>query len=240
MTQDDLFLAAQTTNPLEQTIARVTGAIKTRLLSPGERLPAERDLAVQLGVSRSTLRVGLQTLTEAGWIEVRRGRHGGSFVARWPCMPHPRKLPEVLERHREDLPALLDYRRAVEGTAAALAAERATPDEIDELAAINHTLEENQENLEAYRTADARFHIGVARAAHSPRIMQAVTEIHSSLSEVLDVVIYQTTDMLVDAVAHHQKIIEAMRKSDYERAQQVMLEHVRVVEDVIYSLVEAS
>ena len=239
MTQDDLFLASGTTNPLEETISRVTGAIKTRLLSPGERLPAERELALQLGVSRSTLRVALQTLIEAGWIEVRRGRHGGSFVARWPCMPHPRKLPEVLERHRESLPALLDYRRAVEGTAAALAAERATPDEIDELAAINRTLAENRTNLEAYRTADARFHIGIARAAHSPRIMQAMTEIQSSLSEVLDVVIYQTTDILVDAVEHHQKIVEAMRKNDCERAQHVMLEHVRVVEDVIHGLVEA-
>ncbi|MBC8161312.1 MAG: winged helix-turn-helix transcriptional regulator, partial [Roseiflexaceae bacterium] len=108
MVQDDIFLAARSPNPLDETVKRVTGAITARLLSPGDRLPAERELAIQLGVSRSTLRVALQMLTAKGWLEVRRGRHGGSFVTRWPRMPHPRKLSEVLSRHSEDLPALLD------------------------------------------------------------------------------------------------------------------------------------
>src|SRR5688572_14311135 len=108
MSRDDIFTSIRSPNPLEETMERIAGVIKARLLSPGDRLPAERELAAQLGVSRSTLRVALQNLVRAGWLEVRRGRSGGAFVARWPLMPHPRRLPEILTRHREGLPALLD------------------------------------------------------------------------------------------------------------------------------------
>src|SRR5262245_11437310 len=137
----DIFTSIRSPNPLEETIQRIADAIKTRLLSPGDRLPPERELAAQLGVSRSTLRVALRNLVAAGWLEVRRGRSGGAFVARWPTMPSPRKLPEVLTRRREGLPSLLDYRRAVESTAAAFAAERATPAEVAELEALTSALD---------------------------------------------------------------------------------------------------
>jgi DNA-binding FadR family transcriptional regulator len=141
MSRDDIFRSIRSPNPLEETMERIAGAIKARLLSPGDRLPAERELAAQLGVSRSTLRVALQNLVQAGWLEVRRGRSGGAFVARWPLMPHPRRLPEVLTQHREGLPALLDYRRAVESAAAAFAAERATPAESAQLEAFTGAID---------------------------------------------------------------------------------------------------
>src|SRR5215468_8106362 len=141
MKSSDIFTSIRSPNPLEETIERIADAIKTRLLSPGDRLPPERELAVQLGISRSTLRIALRNLVAAGWLEVRRGRSGGAFVARWPVMPGPRRLPEVLTRHREGLPALLDYRRAVESVAAAFAAERASPDEVAELEALTGAID---------------------------------------------------------------------------------------------------
>src|ERR671932_2320949 len=101
MSRDDIFTSVRSPNPLEETMARIVGSIKARLLSPGDRLPSERELAVQLGVSRSTLRVALQNLVQAGWLEVRRGRSGGALVARWPGIPHPRRPPQVLTQHRE-------------------------------------------------------------------------------------------------------------------------------------------
>lgn len=237
---NDIFLAVHSCNPLEETVERITGAIKARLLSPGDRLPAERDLSAQLGVSRSTLRVALQMLTEVGWLEVRRGRHGGSFVARWPRMPHPRKLSEVLARRREDLPALLDYRRAVECAAALFAAERATPEDIRELEQLDTVMCENRSDYEAYRTADARFHIGIARAAHSPRIMQSVTEVQAAMTEVLDVIIYQTKDRLISSARCHNQIITAIRDHDAERAHVLMLEHVRYTESIIHNLADTA
>lgn len=236
-TRDDVFTAVRSPNPLEETMERIAGAIKTRLLSPGDRLPAERELAAQLGVSRSTLRVALQNLVNAGWLEVRRGRHGGSFVARWPSMPHPRHLPTILTQHREELPGLLDYRAAVESAAAAFAAERASDEEIAELRDLNAAIAGHENNFEAYRAADARFHIGIARAAHSPRLRQAVTDVQAAMTEVLDVIIYHSRDVLRHSTDYHGQIIAAIIARDSDAARRFMLDHVTATEKVIYSLV---
>lgn len=235
--RDDLFTSIHSANPLEETMARIVGAIKARLLSPGDRLPSERDLAAQLGVSRSTLRVALQNLVQAGWLEVRRGRSGGAFVARWPLMPSPRRLPEVLTRHREGLPALLDYRRAVESAAAGFAAERATLDELAELELLTGAIDGRESEFEAYRAGDARFHIGIARAAHSPRLLEAVTEVQSAMTEVLDVIIYHSVQVLGHSTDYHWRILDAIRNRDSERARRSMLDHVMATENVIYGLV---
>jgi DNA-binding FadR family transcriptional regulator len=237
MMRGDIFSSIHSANPLEETMARIVGAIKARLLSPGDRLPSERDLAVQLGVSRSTLRIALQNLVQAGWLEVRRGRSGGAFVARWPLMPSPRRLPEVLTRHREGLPALLDYRRAVESAAAAFAAERASLDEIAELETLTGAIDGRETDFEAYRAGDARFHIGIAYAAHSPRLLEAVTEVQSAMTEVLDVIIYHSVQVLGHSTDYHWRILDAIRIRDGEGARRSMLDHVMATENVIYGLV---
>lgn len=237
---DDIFMTIRSPNPLEETMERISGVIKARLLNPGDRLPSERELAIRLGVSRSTLRVALQNLVEAGWLEVRRGRHGGSFVARWPDLPNPRHVPEILTRHSSDLPALLDYRRAIESATAALAAERALPTEIMELEVLAKATQGPETDPAKYRAADTRFHIGVARAAHSPLLMHALMQIFEALSEVIDSIIYHSTDVLKNAAEYHQRILEAIRHHDPELARRLMLEHVIATEHVIYSLIPES
>ena len=235
--RDAIFTSIHSTNPLEETIERIAGVIKSRLVSPGDRLPAERDLAVQLGVSRSTLRVALQNLVQAGWLEVRRGRNGGAFVARWPVMPSPRHLPEVLTRYREGLPALLDYRRAVESAAAAFAAERALPAELAELEALTGAIDGREDDFEAYRAGDARFHLGIARAAHSPRLLEAVAEVQAAMTEVLDAIIYHSVQVLGHSTDYHWRIFDAIRLHDSEAARRSMLDHIMATENVIYGLV---
>ncbi len=76
----------------EECVERVLSAVKLGLVSPGDRLPADRDLVVRLGVSRVTLRGALRSLTETDWVEVRRGRHHGDEGARaqWFVICHNR------------------------------------------------------------------------------------------------------------------------------------------------------
>ena len=240
MIHDDIFTAVRSPNPLEETMERIAGVIKARLLNPGDRLPPERELAARLGVSRSTLRVALQSLVDAGWLEVRRGRHGGSFVARWPDLPSPRRVPEILTRHSSHLPAMLDYRRAIESAAAGFAAERALPTEIMELEALAKATEGTETDHEKYRAADTRFHIGVARAAHSPLLMHALMQIFEALNEVIDSIVYHSADVLRNATEYHQRILEAIRNHDAEAARRLMLEHVMATENVIYSMIPES
>src|SRR5919107_3549126 len=104
----------------EETVARLGTAIRLGVLAPGTRLPPERDLADQLGISRSTLRQALATLTETGHLTSLRGRAGGTFVAMSPPIASGDHVP--VERWRQ----LLDWRAVLEVGAVQLATERAT------------------------------------------------------------------------------------------------------------------
>ena len=105
----------------EETVERLGTAIRVGLLVPGSRLPAERDLAGQLHISRSTLRQALTTLVQSGHLTSRRGRGGGTFVTEHPPLAED-PLGEPLGPEAREV---LDQRVAVEAGAVILACERA-------------------------------------------------------------------------------------------------------------------
>src|SRR5215475_8595892 len=109
-------------NAFEETVERLLTAIKLGLVGPGDRLPAERDLAVQLGISRLTLRDAIHELTEAGYVSSRRGRFGGTFVTYSRPSPNSADLRRLARQDAEKLTDALTFRLAVEaGAAEALA-----------------------------------------------------------------------------------------------------------------------
>src|SRR5262249_57378074 len=71
-------------NAFEETVERLLTVIKLGVVGPGERFPAERELAAQLGISRPTLREAIRELQQAGYVESRRGRSGGTVVTGAP------------------------------------------------------------------------------------------------------------------------------------------------------------
>ncbi len=168
---------------VEQIVRRLGEAIGAGVLAPGERLPSEVELAAQLGVAPMTLRQALQILRDAGFVETRRGRTGGSFVRDDPpgALVAGGELPT-----RAELRELTDWRRAVSGEAAALAAERAgaggarrdrrRPPPRSSCAVGRFA---------AFRLADARFHIAIAEAARSRRLVAAETQIQVETAEML-------------------------------------------------------
>src|SRR5437762_7567445 len=116
-----VFRPVRTGNAFEETVERLLQAIRLGVAGPGERLPAERELAARLAVSRVTLREAIRALANAGYVESRRGRYGGTFVM--PALP-----PTASGRPREELAASLEdvltVRRVLETGAAEAAAAR--------------------------------------------------------------------------------------------------------------------
>jgi DNA-binding FadR family transcriptional regulator len=109
-------------NAFEETVERLLTVIKLGVVGPGERFPAERELAAQLGISRPTLREAIRELQHAGYVESRRGRSGGTFVTGAPPVPDQGELRRLAREDGDKLTDALTFRLVIEaGAAEALA-----------------------------------------------------------------------------------------------------------------------
>jgi DNA-binding FadR family transcriptional regulator len=163
-------------------VARRLGeAIRLGLLLDGERLPPEPRLAEQLGVAPVTLREALAMLREQGLVSTRRGRRGGTFVHAPADLGEPLRAFSVHE-----LRDLGDHRRAIAGTAAALAAERALPEEVNRMREQLERLRAAATSSER-RRADTQLAVEVAAAAQSPRLTRETARLRAEIGDLLGV-----------------------------------------------------
>jgi len=213
----------------EETVERLGTAIRLGLLPPGRQLPPERDLARLLRISRSTLRQAITTLVESGHLVSVRGRTGGTFVV---------DAPPLSERDAEPLGdearAVLDYRVAVETGATLLAAERAGDEELELLDRLVDRMAD-AEAFEEYRRADIRFHIGVAEAAQSPRLVSAMTEVQGHVSDLI-AQIPHPQEVLTQSNAQHGRLVTHLRRHEAAAAAALMREHIRGTEHILAGL----
>jgi GntR family transcriptional regulator, transcriptional repressor for pyruvate dehydrogenase complex len=224
-----VFEPVQTATTLEETVERLGTAIRLGLLGPGDRLPPERELADQFGIARSTLRQALMSLTESGHLVAMRGRGGGTFVSDAPPLAENRRA-QLSEGHWREL---LDYRIAVEVGAAVLAAERATPDDLAPLRRHVETMRTS--DFTVYRRADVFFHLGVAEAARSARLVAAMTEVQGKMSELIGHIAHPVP-VLSRSNEQHAALVAALEQRDGWGAAQLVREHLKGTEQVLAGL----
>src|SRR2546423_4909313 len=227
---DSVFKPVRPPTTFEETVERLGTAIRLGILPSGSRLPAERALADQLGISRSTLRHALRTLVQSGHLVSQRGRTGGTFVA---------ERPPLSEREGRRLGAegwaVLDYRVAIETGATLLAVERASQAQIANLAELVQRMGEAG-RFQDYRRADIRFHIGLAEAASSPRLVEAMTEVQGQLSDLIALIAHPE-EVLTHSNAQHQGLVTLLRHGDGSRAVRLMREHIEGTEHILAGLI---
>ena len=228
---DAVFKPVEPPTTFEETVERLGTAIRLGLLAPGSRLPAERDLADQLCISRSTLRHALTTLVQSGHLVSVRGRSGGTFVAESPPLTGRGAGTEPLG---DQARAVLDYRVAIETGATLLAAERGEEDDFERLDELVERMD-GSEPFEEYRRADVRFHIGVAEAARSPQLVTAMTEVQGDMSELIARIAHPE-EVLTRSNAQHRRLVTLLRKGDTGRAVRLMREHVEGTEHILAGL----
>jgi DNA-binding FadR family transcriptional regulator len=225
-------------NAFEITVARLVQAIKLGMVAVGERLPAERDLAERLRVSRVTLREAIAALRDAGYLESRRGRAGGTFVVSSVASGPPgatRPDPGELAREMgESLHDALDFRRVVEPGAAGLAATRAlSAADRQHLVACLATSRDRDAGRR--RTADSRLHLAIAAASGSPSLTAAVADVQLGLDRLLAAipVIPRNLDHSDD---QHARVVDAILAGDAAGARLVMEEHCDGTAELIRGL----
>ncbi len=219
----------------EQIVRQLVGLMKAGYLKPGDRLPAERTLAEELGVGRPTLREALRALQLLGVLDIRHG--GGVFVAqREPdALPGPLRLFIDLDDHR--LRTILEARKGIEGALLAFVAPR-----IDEHAI--HRLEANLAQFaEAIRTPRGErpaaaqvaalaeeFRAIIESAAGNPILTRAVENL-SHLSAATRQRL-TTAAQLAPVLGSHRRIVEALRRHDPAAAQAAMEAHIDYLGEV--------
>ncbi len=225
-----VFQPVRPPTTFEETVERLGTAIRVGLLTPGSKLPPERQLAEELRISRSTLRQALTTLVQSGHLKSVRGRSGGTFVAERP--PLSERVKDPLGGHAW---AVLDHRVAIEVGSAILAAERAEGADLDALAELVERMAEATD-FEEYRRADIRFHIGVAEAARSPRLVTEMTEVQGQMSDLIGRIAHPE-EVLTRSNAQHRKLVAHLRENDADAAAALIRKHIRGTEHILAGLV---
>ena len=214
----------------EETVARLGTAIRLGVLAPGTRLPPERDLAEQLGISRSTLRQALATLTETGHLTAMRGRAGGTFVASAPPIASQNHV--ALERWRE----LLDWRIVLEIGAIHLAAERASDADLERFSQFVDALDADAHISWAdYRRADVSFHLAIAECTGLPRLVSAMTEVHGEISDLLQHALHPR-GAVEHAKSQHRRILKCLQAREPAGAIDAMREHLEGTKTIVEAL----
>ncbi len=189
----------------------------------GTTLPPERELAERLAVSRATLREAMAALRQAGLVQTTRGRGGGTVVTMRLSTPATRSSRRTSSQRSDWLDAL-DFRRIVEPGAAALAAEVPLTEKQRRQLETAHQAVAHAAGPAIHRQADSRFHLTVAALTGSPRVIEAVTAVQSSLHDMLSAI-----PVLEPNIAHsdaqHARIVKAILTGRSARARRAMEEH---------------
>lgn len=225
-----LFAPVRSQTAFEETVERLGTAIKLGLLPPGAQLPPERELCARLGIARSTLRQALTALGQSGHLHAVRGRGGGTFVSERPPPADPPSA-ELIAEWRD----VCAWRLAVELGAAVLCAERATEAALAPLDATVAELDGLLDDFPAYRQADIRFHLGLAEACGSPRVLAAMTDAQGAMTDLIAHIAHPP-EVLDSSNLQHRRILSAIRDRDRAGAAQAVTEHLHGTEHILAGL----
>jgi GntR family transcriptional repressor for pyruvate dehydrogenase complex len=206
-------------------VAHIRDLIEKGLVRPGDKLPAERDLAVQIGVSRPTVRVGLRALAAMGIVESRHG--SGTYIPDGPPALGTESLSLLAALHGFTREEMYDARRVLEVGAAGMAAEHATPDQLATIADEVTNLFATLDDPLVFLVHDIRFHRAVADASGNPIIAALVEMVSALYYDRRRETAEQASDRdLREAAELHRRIYQAIRARNPEAARTAMNEHL--------------
>ncbi len=213
----------------ELVVQKVRALIDRGELHGGDRLPAERQLAQMLGVSRPSLRAGLKTLAALGVVQTRHG--AGTFIAAGPPVLHSEPLSFLAALHGFTRAQMFEARLVLEVTVAGLAAERAkdAPDKLIAISDETTGMFASLDDPDAFLEHDIAFHRAVAAASANPILSSLVEMISALFREVRRQTIGRAHD-LKEAAEEHRAIYQAIRAYDADRARRAMHAHLQRAE----------
>jgi GntR family transcriptional repressor for pyruvate dehydrogenase complex len=224
----DQASTASSSKHVRDVVAQLSEAIQGGELRFGDRLPAERTLAAELDVSRTTLRKAIRQLAEAGVLQIRSGagRRSGTIV-------RSELVPTELLRSTSSLPlgeisGVLQARRLLEPRVAQLAGFAATADDLAELEQVIELQRGAIEDIDQVRRLDPSFHLAIARATHNETVVMLMQALLQRLDLTRAVAVEE--DEAERTIEIHERTLAAIAGRDPYRIEVTMDEHLRILE----------
>lgn len=229
---EELFTQIEQRRAADEAVRQIELLLLDGVLSSGDRLPGERELADKLNISRPVLREALKELERRELIVSRHG--GGTYVADLIGQVFSKPVAELVSRHERASRDYLEFRRELEGYAASLAAARATPDDRERLAAIigNMRRAHEAQDFEAELDADIELHNAIGEAAHNIILMHTLRACYRLLSEGIfhhRRLVFALPEAREQLLAQHEKIVAAIAAGDPEAAREAAADHIDFV-----------
>ncbi len=224
------FRPVQLRRAADEVVAVLVDAVRGGLYSVGEQLPRERDLAAQLGVSRTVLRQAIYALEQAGVVSVKRGNQGGITVESVANVPHV--LSELHSHTQTTVRTLLEMRRPVELQAALLAGERGVPADWVRLDQLVRALQEHVGDSDEFLAADVQFHFTIAQMAANEPLLSCM---RTFFNEWLAIRTAQFPVGHVDfdaAIRNQRDMLEALKSRERAWIVRSMDEHLGALEEI--------
>ena len=220
-----MFRPIKTQRVSDEIFRQIHEVLLSGTVSAGERLPTERELAEQFATSRASVREALRGLEQRGVIYTKKGVNGGVFVADMDHRLMARPLSDLLQIKKISIHHIAEVRRIFEPHAAGLAAERATPDHLQE---IEEAIDEMAAAVNSGNTPtfyDLKFHKLIARAAQNP-ILQMLADSMLDVASQIITNLHPSMDVLEHVLECHTRIYKAVRDRKPQLAFDTMSEHI--------------
>ncbi|WP_046176309.1 FadR/GntR family transcriptional regulator [Domibacillus indicus] len=228
---DVIFNELQTTRIYEKIVLQIRNLIKEGKLKPGDRLPAERELAKILGCSRTSLREACRVLESEGLIVSKPG--GGRFIQKVDeRVPGNARFNPVEILEKSAVMHFIEAREALEPRIADLASERAEDKDIVKMEAALKVLEEKLKNPEEKVEADSNFHLALAEATQN-FVFVSLMETNLSMYRPVRKQTLQSEARYEQSLGEHRAILEAVKRKDRQAAVEAMKVHLQRIRENI-------
>ena len=224
-----MYKTVQPSRLYEQIVQQIEESVLDGTLKEGAQLPAERDLALQFGVSRTAVREAIKTLHEKGLVEAMPGR--GTFVTNGTPNSMRQSLDRIVKNDQPNGTAwLVEFREILDPEIAALAAARAGEQDIATMREAVRLMDETSQDADGYIEADLDFHLALAEAAANPLVLSLIDSIVGLLREQR-MHIFHVDGGPARGQFHHKRILDAVERRDSQAAREAMRAHLRQIRE---------
>jgi len=217
----------------ESVIEQIMNLIKNNKLKPGDKLPPERELAEKLSISRGSLREAFRVLESRGLIKSKPG--GGRYIREIRKNGHSNTENIILSLEKSSILELLEAREMFEVKIAEVAAQRATPEDIDLIEkALNRM---SKEEIDKYKKteSDTEFHLAIAGASHN-FVFVNIIKLHLDLLKETRGKTWQIPGRREEQREEHQAIFRAIKEHNNKKAGEAMMKHLRSIRKVVVGI----